>query len=43
VDPPELCEECGETKEWGIRSELDDSFVCDDCAIGYTHTYQDCD
>ena len=43
VDPPddwdgrELCRECGDWTEHGIFSELDDSFVCDDCAIRYTH------
>jgi hypothetical protein len=36
---PHQCDECGRWTEHGIFSELDDSFVCDECAMGYTHAY----
>jgi hypothetical protein len=36
---PYQCDECDRWTEHGIFSELDDSFVCDECAMGYTHAY----
>jgi hypothetical protein len=36
---PHQRSECQRWTENGILSELDDSFVCDECAMGYTHAY----
>lgn len=40
---PYQCEDCKRWTEAGSFSELDGSFICDECATGYSHTYQDCD
>lgn len=34
---PDQCTECGRWTEHGILSELDDEFVCDECALDMTH------
>jgi hypothetical protein len=36
---PYQCTECGRWTEHGILSELDDEFICDECAMGATHAY----
>jgi hypothetical protein len=37
---PRQCAECGHWTDEGLFSELDDEFVCDECAMGYTHAYE---
>lgn len=39
LDGREQCSECGGWTEHGSFSELDDSFVCDGCALDFPHRY----
>jgi hypothetical protein len=47
VDEPDgldQCSECGNWTEHGILSELDDEFVCDECALDFPQRYgADCE
>ncbi|NUR00404.1 MAG: hypothetical protein HOY79_28900 [Streptomyces sp.] len=36
---PYQCTECGHWTEHGSVSELDDEFVCDECALDIPHRY----
>jgi rubredoxin len=44
VDEPYQCSLCGHWREEGHFSELDDEFVCDECAMGAASGLEfDCD
>lgn len=36
---PYQCTECGHWTEHGSLSELDDEFVCDECALDFPQRY----
>lgn len=44
LDGRDQCSECGGWTEHGIFSELDDEFVCDECALDFPQRYgADCE